>query len=91
MALAVNASERRKLGILGFSTLAVLAATLLGACGVDGVTPDCSDPAVCAPSAGGTRDAGVVPEGGGRTDASVTDASGDLDADLSADADTDGG
>ncbi len=91
MALAVSASERTKLGILGLSTLAVLAATQLGACGVDGVTPDCSDPAVCAPSAGGTRDADVVPEGGGRTDSSVTDASLDLDADVSADADTDGG
>jgi hypothetical protein len=41
---------------------ALLAAAQLGANCVDGVTPDCSDPAVCAPSQGDLGEGGPLPE-----------------------------
>jgi hypothetical protein len=45
---------RRTLGILGALSLAQVA---VAACCVDGVTPDCSDPAVaCGPSLDGSSD-----------------------------------
>lgn len=57
----------------GFTALALVSAEL-AACGIDGVTPDCSDAAVCAPAAGdaASRDANVGRETG--SEASVSDA-----------------
>ena len=82
------ASEWPRVGLVSFVAAALLAAAQLGASFVDGVTPDCSDPAVCAPSEGDAASGGdgsvVVPEAGPDDDASSTDADagqGDSDAD----------
>jgi hypothetical protein len=88
----VAAGARAKLGLVSFAALSVLAAAQLGASCVDGVTPDCSDPAVCAPGAVGVDggDEGsstVLPEASTEVDANGADG-GDARND---DADTDGG
>lgn len=84
------ASEWPRVGLVSFVAAAILAAAQLGASCVDGVTPDCSDAAVCAPSEGDAAASGdgsvVVPEAGPVEDASHTDAEAGLDA-----ADADGG
>ncbi|MBX3208626.1 MAG: hypothetical protein KF764_26570 [Labilithrix sp.] len=82
--------EKSKVGLASFAASIVLAAAQLGATCVDGVTPDCSDPAVCAPNPGNVANAdasSVVPEGGGDV---VPDA-GTPDAETELDADADGG
>ncbi len=75
-------------GLVSFVAGALLAAAQLGASCVDGVTPDCSDPAVCAPSEGDAASSSdgsiVLPDAGPGNDASSTDADaeqGDADAD----------
>lgn len=90
------AGEHRRdapsVGLVTFAALTVLAATQLGASCVDGVTPDCSDPAVCAPNPAtpGAGDANApVPDAGG--DDTSNDAAVEPDADADTDADTDGG
>ncbi|MBX3259873.1 MAG: hypothetical protein KIS78_01355 [Labilithrix sp.] len=82
--------DRSKVELVTFAALTALAAAQLGASCVDGVTPDCSDPAVCAPNPGnqGTDDAGSAAPDAGGEDAS-DDADDALDADV--DADSDGG
>ncbi len=86
------ASERPRVGLAAFVVAAVLAAVQLGASCVDGATPDCSDPAVCAPSEGdasrGEDGSVVLPEAGRGPDASNNDGE---DASDAADADVDGG
>lgn len=68
--------ERVPRGGLGIVT-AVLAAAQLGANCVDGVTPDCSNPAVCAPSTGDI-------EGGPFPDEASTDTGVDASVDAPA-------
>jgi hypothetical protein len=79
---------RRRSGVVSFAIAAGLASTQLAGSCVDGVTPDCSDAAVCAPNQGdasGGSDVGVVvPEAS--IDAE-TEAATDAEAGLDADAD----
>lgn len=77
------AASGRPVGLFSFVAAALLGAAQLGASCVDGVTPDCSDPAACAPSEGDAAvaktDGGVfVPDGGTSSD--------DLEAGLDHDA-----
>jgi len=90
--VSAAASGRPKLGLVAFVVAPGIAAVQLGGCGVDGVTPDCSDAAVCAPSEGDASKTGdgsaVVPEAASPID----DASAAAEAGLGdADADADGG
>ena len=84
------ASEWPRVGLVSFVAAAILASAQLGASCVDGVTPDCSDAAVCAPSEGDAASSGdgsvVLPEAAPSDDASDVDAEAGLDA-----ADADGG
>jgi hypothetical protein len=72
------------------SLFAVVALRSVAAC-VDGVTPDCSNPAVCAPIEG---DAGPLPLDSGSDTSTETDTGASTDAastsDAPADASTDG-
>lgn len=70
--------------VASFVVMAALAAAQLGASCVDGVTPDCSDPAVCAPSEGDAafdarpaQEASVIPA---PPDAAAVDAGRDAEA-----------
>jgi citrate lyase beta subunit len=79
-------SSQSRLGLVSFAALIVLAAAQLGASCVDGVTPDCSDPAVCAPGATGTTvDAAADSDAALGFDANI--GTGDDAGDASADAD----
>lgn len=77
---------RARGGVVSFAIAALLASTQLAGSCVDGVTPDCSDAAVCAPSSGrASSDGGgsvVIPEASVETGA---------DAEAGLDADADGG
>lgn len=72
------ASDRPSRGLLSSVIVAVLAATELGANCVDGVTPDCSDAAICAPSEGYSNptDASSAEPEAGLADAGRVDADG---------------
>jgi hypothetical protein len=82
----------RRSGLVSFAALTVLVIARVGAGCVDGVTPDCSDAATCAPGAtdAARGDANVVPDTGSGSDASDSDADAGSDAANDA-ADTDGG
>ena len=87
--MSAAASGRAGLGLVSFVAFAVVGAAQLGASCVDGVTPDCSDAAACAPSEGdaAAHADGTIPA----PEAGPTlDASEGADADLDA-ADADGG
>lgn len=85
------ASDRPRIGLVSFVVAALLGAAQLAAGCVDGVTPDCSDPAVCAPSQGdaalGGDGSAVVPEAGPSADDGEAGLDGDTDAADAADAD----
>ena len=84
------AKGRPKIGLGSFAFVAALGAVALvvSCADVDGVTPDCSDAAVCAPSEGDAASASegnVVPEAAAAAEASTIDGEAELDADAAVD------
>lgn len=81
-------------GVMTFAMAAVLASLQLAGSCVDGVTPDCSIPSVCAPSEGdaaSSTDSAAL-EASSDTGSSDTGAPADAAADAISDAaDADGG
>lgn len=78
---------RRTLCMLGAVTLAQVVLAVLAAGCVDGVTPNCSDPAVrCEPSADGSVDRAEVAPDAPSLDTSRPDTSADAPAEADLDA-----
>jgi hypothetical protein len=78
---------RRPTKLVGLAAFALVLAQAVG-CGVDGVTPDCSNPAVCAPGEG---DAAVAIDASGRETGSGATSDANALPDANADPKADGG